>query len=444
MMVAGSLPLILSRPWIGILVWSWLSYMNPHRLTWSLAYDFPFAMLVGVTTLISLIFYRGPRTVAIIPLTVLWALFILWMNLSTFMAIDREISVIEWDRTMKIQLFSVLTVVLIRNRKQLNYLVWIIAASLAFFGAKGGVFSILVGGSYLVWGPAGSFIEDNNSLGLALVMTIPLLVYIFHSVGDKRIKLGVLAVIGLTALSILGTHSRGAFLAVGTMGVVFWYYSQRRILIGILLVIAAITLWNFMPEHYHDRMFSIAEYRKDGSAMGRINAWWFAYHLAADHPLFGGGFGTFTPDLFLRYAPNPTDFHDSHSIYFEVMAEHGFVGLFLFLALGATSLITCARNISLAKKREDLAWSIPLSRMLIVALCSYAVGGAFLGLAYFDLYYHLIALVVITRMIIKSPPETEDYSIISEQMKNLRIKHGMRTQDTPVVAARQSLRQSVP
>ena len=83
------------------------------------------------------------------------------------------------------------------------------------------------------------------------------------------------------------------------------------------------------------------------------------------------------------------------------------------------------RNISLAKKRKDCEWIVSLSRMLIVSMCSYAVGGAFLGMAYFDLYYHLIALTVILRMILETQPLAEDYSMVSEQMRNLRIKHGL-------------------
>ena len=37
--VFGLLPLILRRPWLGVLAWSWLGFMNPHRLTWGFAYD---------------------------------------------------------------------------------------------------------------------------------------------------------------------------------------------------------------------------------------------------------------------------------------------------------------------------------------------------------------------------------------------------------------------
>ncbi len=46
--VMGSLPLILSRPFLGVLMWSWLSYLNPHKLSWGFAREFPFARLVAM------------------------------------------------------------------------------------------------------------------------------------------------------------------------------------------------------------------------------------------------------------------------------------------------------------------------------------------------------------------------------------------------------------
>ena len=41
--VFGLLPFILWRPHIGMLVWTWLGLMNPHRLCYTFAYDMPFA-----------------------------------------------------------------------------------------------------------------------------------------------------------------------------------------------------------------------------------------------------------------------------------------------------------------------------------------------------------------------------------------------------------------
>ncbi len=52
-MVFATLPYIFRNPWYGVLAWSWLSYMNPHRLAWGFAYDMPFAQIVAIVLLIS-------------------------------------------------------------------------------------------------------------------------------------------------------------------------------------------------------------------------------------------------------------------------------------------------------------------------------------------------------------------------------------------------------
>ena len=49
--IFGLLPFCFLRPWIGVLVFAWLSYMNPHRFTWGAAYDFPFAKIIAVATI---------------------------------------------------------------------------------------------------------------------------------------------------------------------------------------------------------------------------------------------------------------------------------------------------------------------------------------------------------------------------------------------------------
>ena len=142
-------------------------------------------------------------------------------------------------------------------------------------------------------------------------------------------------------------------------------------------------------------------YENDASAVGRINAWTFAWNLAVAKPIIGGGFGAFTPELFDRYAPNPDDYHDSHSIYFEVLGEHGFVGLFLFLTLMGLAWRCCAWAIKQARRARDdpdLEDCANLARMMQVSLIGYAASGAFLGLAYFDLYYAVITLAILTKL----------------------------------------------
>jgi probable O-glycosylation ligase (exosortase A-associated) len=286
---------------------------------------------------------------------------------------------------------------LIRDPRRIQLLVITIAASLGFFGVKGGIFALVTGGSYHVFGPAGSFIEGNKALGLALVMTIPLMWHLYLQAERKLVRFGLLGAMGLTALAILSTQSRGAFLAVAAMAALLWLKSPRKLGLAFALAVAAPALLAFMPEGWHERMASITEYQADTSAMGRINAWWFAFRLALDHPIVGGGFQVFTPELFEQYAPDPYDFHDAHSIYFEVLAEHGFIGLGLFLLFGLAAFAYASSIVRLAKRRDETRWAASLAAMIQVSLVGYAVGGLFLGLAYFDLYYALVAILVVTK-----------------------------------------------
>lgn len=402
LIIFGSVPYILARPHIGILMWSWISYMNPHRLTWGFAYDFPFAQVVALATLAALFFSVEPKRWHWKGTTVIWLALILWMNVTTLFALIPEYAYEEWNRTMKIQLIALLTVLVMGSRERINALVWTIALSLAFFGVKGGLFAALTGGNYLVFGPPGSFIEDNNALALALIMVLPLLRYLQLTVSSRILRWGLVAAMILTAVAIMTSYSRGAFLAGTIMGLFLVLKSRHRVPLLAVVMLALPLMLAMMPDAWLDRMHTIKSYQEDGSAMGRINAWWFAFNLALDRPVVGGGFDVFDPALFSRYAPDPLDFHDAHSIYFEILAEHGFVGLALFLVLGLLTLRTGSWVIRNAKKYSELAWAADLAAMLQVSLVGYAVGGAFLGLAYFDLYYHLIALMVLLRGVVES------------------------------------------
>ncbi len=423
LIVAGALPLILVRPYIGVLVWSWLGYMNPHRLTWGFAYDFPFAQIVGVTTLIGLLFCKERKGFSVTAMIGIWLTFVLWMNISTLFSLVPESAWPEWDRTMKIQLFSIVTLILMRSKVRIKYLVWTIVACLAFFGVKGGIFSILTGGNYLVWGPAGSFIEGNNSLGVAMVMIMPLMWYLVLQAEQKYVRLGLYAAMGLTALAILATHSRGAFLAIAAMLGFVWLKSRKKGWLAVALIVCAPLFWFAMPPAWQERMTSISEYQQDGSAMGRINAWEFAFNLAKDRPLTGGGFSAFTPELFEKYAPDPEDFHDAHSIYFEVLGEHGFVGLFLFLLLGIMAFREAGKVSRRARASPELGWVVDLGAMLQASLVGYAVGGAFLGLAYFDLYYHLVVLIALLRVVSADEIESVTFAESTESSGFQRLSH---------------------
>lgn len=413
--VFGALLGTLKRPHIGIYLWTWIGLMNPHRLAWGVAYSFPFAAVIGGVTLTALLFSKTQRKMPWSRETTLLLIFSLWMTITTVSAFSAEAP--EYlSRVLKIQLFVFLTIYLIDNKEKLIGLIWVTVLSLGFYGIKGGVFTVLGGGVSRVWGPDGSFIAGNNEIGLALIMTTPLIVFLYFQEKNKLIRYALGMSIFLTALAIVGSQSRGALIGIIAMGGFLWVKSRKKLGVGLLILVASITIIMLMPEAWWERMSTIQNYQEDGSAMGRINAWWTAWNVATSN-FFGGGFRMFSRQTFLIYAPDPLNMHDAHSIYFQVLGEHGFIGLGLFLLIGIKTWLRCGEIIRLAAKNSEYKWTADLAAMLQVSLIGYAASGAFLGLAYFDYYYHLIAITLITWGLMQTPVGSK----ASEKPTNMAI-----------------------
>lgn len=390
----------LSKPHVGVYLWTWLSLMNPHRLTWGAAFSFPFAQVIGLVTLLGMLFTKEPKRMVWSRETILVLLFVIWMCLSTLFAFHKDIALDYLIRVLKIEIFFFVTILLITDKKKLNGLIWITVLSLGYYGVKGGLFTLLSGGAYRVYGPGESFIGENNAMALALIMTVPLITYLVLQEKRRWLRYGLGAAIFLCTISIVGSQSRGALLGLTAMGLFLWLKSRHKLLVGMLVTVATITILLLMPESWWERMFTIQQYEADSSAMARINSWWTAWNVATSN-LFGGGFKMFTRETFLAYAPFPNVVFDAHSIYFQVLGEHGFIGLSLFLLIGLFSWVRCGEIIRLCKQDLQHKWAADLAAMLQVSMIGYGVSGAFLGLAYYDYYYHLIAIAIVTWSLVR-------------------------------------------
>jgi len=401
--VLGLLPYILMKPQVGIYTWSWLSYMNPHRFTWGFAYNMPFAQMVALATLLSILFWKEPKRIPLSGLTVLWGVFLVWMLITTIFAMYPESAWVQYEKVMKIQLVTFLTMMVIRNKRDLHVLLWVIALSIGFFGIKGGVFTIQTLGAYRVWGPPGSFIEENNALAVASLMVLPLFYYLRQQVQHKLLRLALLGAMLLIAVSVIGSQSRGALIAIAATGFFLWLKTPGKIFSGLAMLVLAVGIYSFMPQSWHDRMDLIENYQQDSSAMGRISAWKMSINVANHRPL-GGGLNLWNPQTYRIYSDNPQDWSRNtaaHSIYFSVLAEHGWVGLLLFLAILAIAWRTASKTAARAKQVPELKWAYQLMSMLQVSLVAYGSGGAFLQLSYFDLPWHLVAIILITATIVQ-------------------------------------------
>lgn len=400
--LAMTLPYVFRHVFIGVLLWTWIGIMNPHKLAYGFTHDAPLAQIIALVTLIALMTTRD-RVKFTAPAPVTWLmLFIAWMSITTAFAIYPGDSLDQLVKVLKIQLMTLIAIAVLYKREHIRLFVWINVLSLGFYGLKGGLYTIQTGGGGRVWGPPGGFIQGNNELALALVMAIPLMFFLRATSPHKWVKRGLLVLMLLSAVSALGTQSRGALLALSAMGVLLWYRAPNKFVNALGVSIIAVAVWTFMPQSWHERMQTIQTYEEDSSAMGRINAWETAINVANDRP-FGAGFEMYTPNVFLIYAPNPTEqraadpriARAAHSIYFQVLGEHGWIGLFLFLMIWFSAWRMAGRLRVGTAKDPDTRWLHAFGSMAQVSLVGFAVGGAFLSLAYFDLPYNLMLAIVV-------------------------------------------------
>lgn len=393
--VLGALPFIFRNAWIGVLLWTWLSLMNPHKLAWGFAANAPFAALAAGATLIGLVTTKGPVSLPKSRVIYFLIAFILWMGLTTAFSIYPELSLEQYTKVLKIQLMTLVALALLHEKKHIQLFVWVNVLSIGFFGVKGGIYTIQTAGGGRVWGPGG-FIGGNNEIGLAMLITIPLMYYLYLTTASKWIKRGLMAAMLLTAVAVLGTQSRGAFLAIAAMGFVLWLRSPYKSNSAIFIALIAVVLLAFMPDSWFERMGTIKNYEEDGSAMGRITAWKMTFNLANDL-FFGGGFFIYTPFVYSLYQPDFVKAFVAHSIYFSVLGEHGWVGLGLFLTVWFLVWRDAASLRNRVKGVDELIWVHHLAGMCQVALVGYLVGGAFLSLAYYDYPYNLLVMIAVTQ-----------------------------------------------
>jgi probable O-glycosylation ligase (exosortase A-associated) len=403
--ILGATPLCFFRPYFGILMWVWIAYFNPHRFTWGIAYDFPVAMLVGGATLAGIPFAKGTNrrifTLETILLLILWA----WYGVTTLHAATDPMLVhhldgskLELIRISKILLMSFLIIWLVSSKEKLRILFLVTAFSFGFFAVKGALFVWNTSGQFRIYGPPDSFIEDNNALGLALNMSLPMFYFLARSESKKWVRLVLHLMFFCGIVAVILTYSRGALLGLGVVLLSLALKSKQKVLAAVLLVACAGTVLTFAPAAWMDRMGNFFHGNLDSSAELRLNAWRFAYELAKHYPITGGGLQTFTVELYHRFTPQ-LEFAGAHSIYFQTLAEHGFVGLGLLLLLLGSSLASLLTLRGRARALPSAEWIVPYTHMLEVSLLAYMISGAFLELAYFDLFYQIIASLIVLKIL---------------------------------------------
>jgi len=395
--VLGLVPLILYRAWIGALAWTWIGLMNPHLYTWTLS-DFPFAQVIGIAFLAGWLLARDRKLIPLTPGIVFLCFLYVFVTLKSPFSWNLDVAWDKWKTYTKIVIAALMIGTLIYSPRRVRWLLWVVLVSIGVaYGVKGGVFSIASGGQLPVQGPEPSFIGGNTALGVALLMVAPLFVAFWRDTSNRWLKLGAVAGLGLTLLAVLFTYSRGAWLGLIAVSFLLFLQSKRKVLVLALLVPLASVGVALIPDRVFQRADTIAEYTEDLSAMQRIQGWGVAVNVALKHPLGSGFELDATPvDVWMTYAnfqhPAFNRANAAHSIYFQMIGDHGFGGLALYLMVVAGTFWTLARVRLAARRDAQREWLGHYATALMIGLVGYCVSGAFVSLAYFDLFYTFVIL----------------------------------------------------
>ncbi|MGI2026774.1 O-antigen ligase family protein [Endozoicomonas acroporae] len=179
----------------------------------------------------------------------------------------------------------------------------------------------------------GTSLGDPNDLSLVLSFPMSYAVALATTKGTGKIRtlLGLIGIV-IFVSSIIATQSRGGLLATVA---VFGIFGLRIIKSKLLLIsIGSFSLMILVAAAgISDRKSGgAAEEGVDASAMGRIHAWEAAFNMALRNPMTGVGLSLFL-DNYWDYATHSRaegQAHVTHSTWFQVMSESGFVGFGLF------------------------------------------------------------------------------------------------------------------
>ncbi len=390
--VAALLALALRRPFVGVLAWAWFSIMTPHQIAYDV-YGVPLNLVIAAVTLFAYVFSGEAMKFRMDPVIALILALAGWLMISQLFSLNPENSAPQTDRFLKTLLFILLCAQMATSKLRIHALIWVLVAGIGFFAAKGALFTIFTLGEFRVQGLADTIIEDNNHFGIATATILPLILYLRSQAKTAWLRHGLAACLVLSILAILGTHSRGGFIALALFGIVMWARSHHKFALAAAAFAVLAPAIAFMPAKWTDRMTTITSATDDKSFMGRVDAWVINTKLGVAHPITGAGLR----NSYLFEVARTVDSERgpraraAHSIYFEMLGGAGFVGLGIYLGLYASGFFA-AWNVFARRHDPGMEpWKPELARSIQFSLMVFALGGASVSMEMWDGYLILIA-----------------------------------------------------
>ena len=414
----------------GLLLYLWFALFRPQEWMWFDVTSWRLSLVLGLLLVVPSI-ATGILPNVTHPLTIGSVFFLGCALLGQMNAFNPATGWMWLDFLTRLLVVSLLAVTLINNQRRYFLALLVIACSFGFHAAKAGLAVLLgLGAVRFSAGLAGAF-SDNNGYAVGMAMIAPLLVCCGQNFDRRALRIGFYVLGVFCIFGVIGTFSRGGFLAMAAGAVTFALLQRRRVLALIVLAMLAVPVSYFvaMNPEYEDRLQSIRTYDEvsDESAMGRLHFWNIATKMARDYPL---GVGLFNYEAaYDNYDDTGGKFghrRSVHSRHFQVLAETGYPGAVVW-----TAMFICAFWIALRTRRaaarnqaltaEDRRLFVSVSNALVASMVAFLVGGAFVAMALNDLTWISFALTAALDRLFKRVSATATADTAAAPAKVLAI-----------------------
>jgi probable O-glycosylation ligase (exosortase A-associated) len=399
-------PIVIMSPFVGVLIYKWLEDLPPAS-TYSVTQFENLSLIVGALTFFSWLLVDKKAMPK--PRFLLFALIALlvWVNITTLFALVPDAAAVKWDRTVKVIAFAILTAQMLSTRQRLESFMWVFVLTVAYLAVPGAIKTIVggatsVGSGEVVVAEAGSFFGDRVIFSVVLAMALPFILYLRRQATllpkSRWLKLATLGTAGGFLIALVGTYARTALIVGSVTLLMLIIKSRRRAAAASTAAVIVLALLALAPDSWFARMNTTVNYQQDESAEARVRAWGWAWNMALAHPIVGGGFRVFVLDA---AEVGGGGYTEAHNIFFEMMAEHGFVGLGLFCWVIGGTYWTCSAIPRRVIGIDELAWTADLARSVQVALVTFTVGGMFVSIATSAFFYDLVAIAIGVRALVE-------------------------------------------
>ncbi|MDR3439943.1 putative O-glycosylation ligase, exosortase A system-associated [Telmatospirillum sp.] len=395
---------------LGMMLWVWSALFPPNEFLFGFGQGIPFNKIAVACTVLALLFDKR-RNLTFDALLIWLLLFLGEVSLSFYTAATPpgwggEI----YERLVKIVMAVLFIRFTVVDRLRLHSILIGVCLAVGSGAVDEGLKFIISAGGHHVKGPASW--GDENITAAIILMAMPIIFYLYKCSVNKIVRIGVMSTFIICIVAVIGTYSRGGFVGL----FIFYAMSLKSSKNKVVLVVASLVLigvgLELLPESWFERIHSTTDAAQDYSFLGRVIQWKVLTLIALDHPFLGGGIlcngvpqiwqvysARLASELTFISTPPPTTPYASHSIYFQVLGENGFTGLFLFLIVFGMGFHLISDIKKRANTDSSLAWSGELVSSIRMSIVLFLITGAALPIPYLEIPYIFIGILSAVRNI---------------------------------------------